>query len=207
MTYSISVSLTLPSLSNDRRQHLLEEQPLLSLYEVFTTIADPRSRHGLRYELAYLLTCLVAGLLCNCDSTLAVAEWCRDQRLLLLRLFGPRDFLCPSDSLYRKLLPRLDVEQIEWALADWIRSTLSAQADDPIALDGKTVRGAKKTSIRPLICSLFAPITVRKRFCKSRFARRPMRSQSPRLSYPAYRSMDASSPQMHCTRKKTSCFA
>jgi predicted transposase YbfD/YdcC len=144
MTYSTSVSLTLPSLSNDRRQHLLEEQPLLSLYEVFTTIADPRSRHGLRYELAYLLTCLVAGLLCNCDSTLAVAEWCRDQRLLLLRLFGPRDFLCPSDSLYRKLLPRLDVEQIEWALADWIRSTLSAQADDPIALDGKTVRGAKK---------------------------------------------------------------
>src|SRR5947209_4850884 len=50
---------------------------------------------------------------------------------------------CPSDSLYRKLLPRLDAEQIEYTLADWIRSTLCAQADDPIALDGKTVRGAK----------------------------------------------------------------
>ncbi len=126
MTYSISVSLTLPSLSNDRRQHLLEKQPLLSLYEVFTTIADPRSRHGLRYELAYLLTCLVAGLLCNCDSTLAVAEWCRDQRLLLLRLFGPRDFLCPSDSLYRKLLPRLDVNKSNgpWQIGFVVRSLL-----------------------------------------------------------------------------------
>jgi hypothetical protein len=30
----------------------------------------------------------------------------------------------------------------EGALADWIRITLVASPDDPIALDGKTVRGA-----------------------------------------------------------------
>lgn len=144
MTYSTAVSLTLPSLTSDQRQQLLENSPLLSLYEVFATIPDPRSAHGLRYDLAYLLTCLVAGLLCNADSTLAVAQWCRDQEVLLTRLFGLRRFLCPSDSLYRKLLPRLDAEQIEWTLADWIRSTLVAAPEDPIALDGKTVRGARK---------------------------------------------------------------
>jgi predicted transposase YbfD/YdcC len=72
-----------------------------------------------------------------------VAQWCRDQRRLLSRLFGPRRFLCPSDSLYRKLLPRLDAQHIEWTLADWVRTTLCAQAEDPIALDGKTVRGAR----------------------------------------------------------------
>lgn len=111
---------------------------------MFATIPDPRSKHGLRYELPYVLTCLVAGLLCHCDSTLAIAAWSRDQRLLLVRLFGCRRFLCPSDSLYRKLLPRLDAQQIEWALADWLRTTLCAQPDDPLALDGKTLRGAKK---------------------------------------------------------------
>jgi hypothetical protein len=145
MTYSTALPLTLPSLTNDSRQRLLEKQPLVSLYEVFATLPDPRSKQGLRYELAYLLICLVAGLLCNCDSTLAIAQWCRDQRLLLIRFFGPRRFLCPSDSLYRKLLPRLDAEQIEWALADWIRSTLQAELEDPIALDGQTVRGAGKS--------------------------------------------------------------
>ncbi len=144
MTYFTALPLTLPPLTSDHRQQLLEEQPLLSLYEVFATIPDPRSKHGLRYELAYLLICLVAALLCNCDSTLAVAQWCRDQRLLLIRLFGPRRFLCPSDSLYRKLLPRLAAEHIEWTLADWIRTTLCAQPEDPIALGGKTVRGAGK---------------------------------------------------------------
>ena len=143
MSYSTALPLTLPSLTSDRRHQLLEEQPLLSLYEVFATLPDPRSKQGLRYELAYLLICLVAALLCNCDSTLAVAQWCRDQHLLLIRLFGPRRFLCPSDSLYRKLLPRLDAQQIECTLADWIRRTLQAQPDDPIALDGKTVRGAR----------------------------------------------------------------
>src|SRR6266568_1057747 len=127
MTYSIALPLTLPSLTSAHRQSLLEKQPLVSLYEVFATLPDPRSKHGLRYELAYLLICLVASLLCNCDSTLAVAEWCRDQHHLLIRLFGPRRFLCPSDSLYRKLLPRLDAEQVEWTLADWIRSTLQAK--------------------------------------------------------------------------------
>jgi predicted transposase YbfD/YdcC len=142
MTYSTAMSLTLPCLTSDHRQQLLQEKPLLSLYEVFATIPDPRSRHGRRYELPFLLICIVAALLCNCDSTLAIGQWCRDQRYVLSRLFGKRPFLCPSDSLLRKLLPRLHAEQIEWALADWIRMTLHASPDDPIALDGKTVRGA-----------------------------------------------------------------
>lgn len=69
MSHSTAVSLTLPSLTSDARQQLLQEKPLLSLYEVFATITDPRSKHGQRYDLPYLLTCLVAALLCNCDST------------------------------------------------------------------------------------------------------------------------------------------
>ena len=142
MSHSTAISLTLPSLTSGTRQQLLEEKPLLSLYEVFATLPDPRSKQGQRYELPYLLTCLVAALLCNCNSTLAVGQWCRDQQELLAQRFGKRRYQCPDASLYRKLLPRLDAEQIEYTLADWICSTLQAQPDDPIALDGKTVRGA-----------------------------------------------------------------
>ena len=126
---SPAVSLTLPSLTSDTREQLLQEKPLLSLYEVFATLADPRSKHGQRYELPYLLICLVAALLCNCNSTLAVGQWCRDHQALLAHLFGKRHHVCPSDALYRKLLPRLDAEQVEYVLADWIRSTLQAEAD------------------------------------------------------------------------------
>lgn len=137
-------SLTLPSLTSDERQRLLADESLRSLLAVFATIVDPRSKQGHRYDLPYLLTCLVAALLCNCDSTLAMGQWCRDQRDLLEQLFGPRRFLCPSDSLYRRLLPCLSAEQLEWANADWVRATLQAAPDEPIALDGKTIRGAKQ---------------------------------------------------------------
>ncbi|MGH2479252.1 MAG: ISAs1 family transposase [Ktedonobacteraceae bacterium] len=110
---------------------------------MFEGVPDPRSAHGLRYDLAFLLTCLVAGLLCNCDGTDAVAQWCRDQVALLRRLFGPRLFLTPSGSLYRRLLPQLDALAIERVLGTWIQATLVAPADEPLALDGKTLRGAR----------------------------------------------------------------
>ncbi len=40
-------------------------------------------------------------------------------------------------------MPRLNAEQVEWAIADWVRATLQAAPDEAIALDGKTLRGAK----------------------------------------------------------------
>ena len=104
---------------------------------------DPRGRHGLRYELAFLLTCLVAALLYNCNSTEAVAQWCREHEALLRQIFGPRLFLRPSGSLYRRVLPRLDAQAVEQVIGRWIQATRHSPEDEPIALDGKTVRGAR----------------------------------------------------------------
>ncbi len=50
MSDSTALTLTLPSLTSDHRQHLLQKDPLLSLYEVFATIPDPRSKHGYRSQ-------------------------------------------------------------------------------------------------------------------------------------------------------------
>jgi predicted transposase YbfD/YdcC len=85
----------------------------------------------------------MAALLCNCDGTEAVAQWCRDHVTLLEDMFGPRLFLTPSGSLYRWLLPQLDAGAIERVLGSWVRATTTAPADEPLALDGKTVRGAR----------------------------------------------------------------
>src|SRR2546426_9630701 len=144
--YSTALTLSLPSLSTDQQQHLLEAPPLLSLYEAFAAVPDPRSRHGQRYDLPYLLICLVAALLCNCNSLEAVGQWCRDHQLLLRRLFGPRDFYTPTGSLYRRLLPRLSVRHIELALAAWVNATRPPSDEEAVALDGKAVRGAAQAS-------------------------------------------------------------
>ncbi len=86
--YCTTRRCVLPSLSQEQRDGLLAEAALQSISEMFEAVPDPRSAHGLRYDLPFLLTCLVAGMLCNCDGTEAVAQWCRDHVALLRRLFG-----------------------------------------------------------------------------------------------------------------------
>ena len=164
---STALSQVLAALTNNQRKELLKDTSLVSVYQIFETIPDPRRCQGRRYELAYLLTCLAAAILCNRNSTLAVAEWCRDHQDVLEEQFGPRKFYCPDDSLYRKFLPRLDACQIEAAIGDWIRATLVAQPDEPIALDGTDGYGGLKLMMRQLlIYSPFVPITARKPSCR-----------------------------------------
>lgn len=142
--YCIAERVVLPPLREEERSALLEKAALVSVYEILDAVPDPRGKHGLRYELSFLLTCLLAALLCNCNSTEAAAQWCREHVDHLRQVFGPRLFLTPSGSLYRKLLPRLDAQMVEEVLERWIQATLHAAVDEPIALDGKTVRGARK---------------------------------------------------------------
>jgi predicted transposase YbfD/YdcC len=103
---------------------------------------DPRSRHGQRYDLPFLLTCLVAALLCGCNSTRAVGQWCQEHQRELSQVFGPRRHLTPSASLYRRLLPRLSADVWEAVVATWISQTRPADDTEAVALDGKTVCGA-----------------------------------------------------------------
>src|SRR5438309_2285562 len=139
--YSTALSLTLPDIPAEQHTALLANALLLSLYEAFAAVPDPRSRHGQRYDLPYLLTCLVAALLCNCNSLEAVGQWCHDQQFLLRRLFGPRDFYTPTGSLYRRLLPRLSVGHIELVLATWVTASRPLNDGEAVALDGKALRG------------------------------------------------------------------
>jgi predicted transposase YbfD/YdcC len=88
------------------------------------------------------LLCLTAALLCNCDSLDAVGQWCTDQQDLLARVFGRRRHLTPTGSLFRRLLPRLSAEHVEWALCSWVQATLQAHDDEALIHDGKVVRGA-----------------------------------------------------------------
>lgn len=77
-------SQPLSALSTEQREQMCTKYALLSLSQAFASLPDPRSRHGLRYDLPFLLTCLVTALLCNCNHSEAVAQWCRGQRSLFI---------------------------------------------------------------------------------------------------------------------------
>lgn len=116
---------------------------LSELPAVFATVPDPRHARGKRYELWFLLVCLTAALLSNCDSLDAVGQWGALHQEVLAQYCGRRRYLTPTGSLFRWLLPRLSVADLEGALARWTHHKLAAPSTDALALDGKTARGAR----------------------------------------------------------------
>lgn len=114
---------------------------LRSLADVLATFPDPRSRQGRRYDLPCLLTCLVAAMLCNCNSLQAVGEWCQEQRTLRQRVVGPKRHLTSAGLPYYPLLPQLSAAHLEWALAGRAQGTRPRRETKAVAFDGRAFRG------------------------------------------------------------------
>jgi len=51
---STSLPFRLPELPGSQRERLFKDAALVSVYQIFATIPDPRRRQGQRYDLAYL---------------------------------------------------------------------------------------------------------------------------------------------------------
>lgn len=86
-------------LTAQERAALFTDERLRTLPAAFATVPDPRKRRGQRYDLPFLLLCLVAALLCDCNSLEAVGRWTRDHRTVRARVCGPRRHLRPTGSL------------------------------------------------------------------------------------------------------------
>jgi hypothetical protein len=139
---SIAMPPVLDALSVEERRALLADPAMASLQGVFAAVPDPRARRGRRYDLPFLLTCLVAALLSDCNSLDAVGQWCAEHRAVLARRYPHARFLTPSGALFRWLLPRLSVAEFEWALATRMRSALQVRLAAAISRLSVMVSGA-----------------------------------------------------------------
>jgi predicted transposase YbfD/YdcC len=127
-----------------------EREAVPSLRAIVAQIPDPRARRGRRHPWLALLLLVIVGLLCGANSQEGLARlghatgWCRLQRLGFVRRGGP------SQPTLHRLLRDVDVNQLEGVLSEWLqqaRRTWERQAStylDGIAIDGKTLRGARR---------------------------------------------------------------
>jgi predicted transposase YbfD/YdcC len=119
------------------------------LLEALSAVPDPRSPHGLRYPLAGLLTVSVCAVAAGACSVAAIADWLHDlDDIARARLGFVRRI--PAMTTMWRLLIRLDADLLASVLAGWLRSRIGpAKPRRPryrqvIAVDGKTVRGARR---------------------------------------------------------------
>jgi hypothetical protein len=119
-----------------------------SLAAVLAQVPDPRRPYGWRPEhaplpLVGLLQVTVAATLCGARSLYAIAQWADERRQDdpgLLEALGLPPGRRPCVATLHRVFKRLDVAAFEAALGTWLQQT-GVTPTDPIAVDGKTLRG------------------------------------------------------------------
>jgi predicted transposase YbfD/YdcC len=114
---------------------------LLSLLE---SVPDPRRARGIRHGLPAILAVAIAAVAAGARSFTAIGQWAADaeaETLAALGFTGPR---APSESAIRRTFARLDATVLDSVLAAWLWTrTRTVDERRVIAIDGKTVRGAR----------------------------------------------------------------
>lgn len=112
------------------------------LLDVLATVPDPRDPRGIRYRLAGVLAVAVSAVLTGARSFTAIGQWAGDltgQQLVRLGLAT-----APDESTLRKLFARLDADALDRILGAWLWTRTDVlDGRRVIAIDGKSVRGAK----------------------------------------------------------------
>jgi hypothetical protein len=142
-----------------------------SLWEWFhQRMTDPRKRRGVRHQLAGVLCLMALAVVAGCKGPHAIAEFaqslnhaqrgrlrCRDRR------GKPRECDVPGERTIRRLLKKIDPEELKAVLVAWM------QAQDPtppkaVHVDGKVLKNAQpappRTSAQQLEAAAAEPSEV-----------------------------------------------
>jgi predicted transposase YbfD/YdcC len=113
------------------------------LLDLLAQVPDPRKKRGRRHPLAGLLAVGVAAVTAGSRSFAAIGQWAADAGAEVLAGLGAARGPA-EESTFRRAFAMLDPDRLDQVLGAWLW-TRSAQVSSRmvIAVDGKTVRGAK----------------------------------------------------------------
>jgi hypothetical protein len=122
---------------------------LPSLIEALATVEDPRKRRGKRHPLSAVLALAVAATLCGAEGYEAIAQWGRNHGRKMAAALGFTREKTPCAATFYNVFRALDRQEFEQVLSRWVEAVLQAMPPpkgtlEAVAIDGKTVRGAKK---------------------------------------------------------------
>ena len=124
----------------------LSDSDAAELFARLDAIEDRRQRRGRRHHQRSLLACIICAVISGAQGGTAIAQWVQRLSTPMLRRLRCRrandgSYERPSEPTIRRMLSAVNIEQLERQLGDWLHT--QASADEPIALDGKTLRGSR----------------------------------------------------------------
>jgi predicted transposase YbfD/YdcC len=131
----------------------LSDAPALTVPETagglcaaLVAVRDPRSRRGVRHQLAVVVTAAVCAVVAGYRSYSAIAEWIADVPDTTVQALGIAADRRPSEAMIRRLLQALDPDLLTTVISAWLASRPTAEipaSRRAIAVDGKTLRGSR----------------------------------------------------------------
>jgi predicted transposase YbfD/YdcC len=115
------------------------------LLEALAQVPDPRDLRGRRYTLVPVLAMAVCAMLAGARSYAAIAEWAGDAPPRLRARLGLPGAV-PDLATFWRVLTAVDPAALDRAIGAWAGAQLTARRPGGrrvIAVDGKTVRGAR----------------------------------------------------------------
>lgn len=123
------------------------------LLAYLSRVPDPRRPRGVRHALCSLLAVAAAAVLAGARSFTAIGEWAADASEQVLATLAVRPhprtgvYVAPDEATVRRALQTVDADAVDDAIAAWLASREHTDRDrdgvEGVALDGKTVRGAR----------------------------------------------------------------
>jgi hypothetical protein len=123
------------------------------LLERLQRLEDPRKLRGIRHSLISTLAVAICAVLSGCRSFVAIGEWSAELPQDLLKRLGcrfhpeKRIYIHPSEPTLRRHLQSIDAEKLDEIINTWLTEKTDPEA---IAVDGKTLKGAKDANGRQL---------------------------------------------------------
>lgn len=131
-------------------------------------ISDHRKPRGVRHSLASVLAIAACATLAGARNLTAIGEWAAEAPQEVLGRLGARyhpvkrRFIAPHDATIRRAVAGVDADALDRVIGDWLADQVRAgridSAQVAVAVDGKSLRGARREQdSRPV--HLFAAMT------------------------------------------------
>lgn len=124
----------------------LSDADAYALFDRLESLEDPRARRGMRHHQRSLLATILCAVVSGAQGSTAISEWVKRLSIPMLRRLRCRraadgSYERPSEPTIRRMLKAVDIEELELKLGDWLQT--QGDAHEPVALDGKTLRGSR----------------------------------------------------------------
>jgi hypothetical protein len=129
----------------------LTDADATALFARLDQLDDPRGKRGRRHAPRSLVATILCAVVSGAQGSPTISEWV--QRLRCRRLADGR-YERPSEATLRRMLQAIDIAHLERQLGDWLQTR--SRADEPVGLDGKTLRGSQQHGRARQLVSAFA---------------------------------------------------